>query len=397
MRVVALGAGGATGAVAASTAAAQPTVTELIIADRHVESADRVKESLLESGAPAAVSTAPIDITDDAALRALLADADAVINTVGPFLTFGPSTLRAAITTGTHYLDTCDDPEPIDVLLAMHAEAADAGVTAVIGVGASPGLSNLLAVLAAARVDQVHDVYTAWGVDVGDAAGDTISLVGAQGRPTAAALHWMHQISGNVAVVSAGTLIDAKPLQAVPLRLPGQLAGTAYVVGHPEPLTFRDTLRPNGDSACLMVISSDTVAFLDVIRTGIDAGTMTIEEAAVRLNNPPAADMMRAALRSRRFPGPGNLPTFFAAVTGSRAGQRVSVLATTELQKHGMALATGLPLGLGLAQVLDGTVSGTGVYPCEAVIDATRMFADLDAHLGGSGDLLPIITEEVLG
>jgi lysine 6-dehydrogenase len=396
MRVVALGGGGATGAVAARTAAGLATVTEVIIADRHLPSAEHVRDSLIEQGTQAAVTALAVDVTDDGGLRALLADVDAVINTVGPFLTFGRSTLQAAIDTGTVYLDICDDPEPTSELLSLHETAERAGVTAVVGIGASPGLSNLLAVLAASRVDKVEDLYTAWGVDVGDDDPDEVSLVGADGLPSAAALHWMHQISGTVAVVSAGTMTRSKPLQPVSLRLPGGLKGAAYVVGHPEPVTFHGSLRPRGDSACLMVINSGTVAYLDVIRERIDAGTLSIDEAVAALDRPTISGLIRSAMRSGRFPSPGTLPPFFAALTGQRRGQRISVLATTGVSSQGMATATGVPLALGLAQVLDGRAHRPGVHPCEAVIDATRLFAEFDTLVGGSGALLPVITEEVV-
>ena len=56
--------------------------------------------------------------------------------------------LRAAIRAGCHYVDVCDDWEPTLEMLALDTEARAAGVTAVIGLGASPGITNLLAVQA---------------------------------------------------------------------------------------------------------------------------------------------------------------------------------------------------------------------------------------------------------
>jgi lysine 6-dehydrogenase len=386
MRVLALGGGGAMGAVAARVAATLPAVTAVVVADRDLAAARRTAATAQADHPP--VHAVQVDITDTTALRDLLDDADIVLNTVGPFTRFGPTVLEAAIATGTHYLDICDDPEPTSAMLALDERARAAGVTAILGMGASPGISNLLASLAAARLDHVQDLYTAWPVDVGadsDDDGDD-SLTGGNGKPSAAAVHWMEQISGVVPAVTDGALTHRQPLHPVTLRLPGDRAGTAYVVGHPEPVTLHASYAPSGDSACLMVITPGTVAFLDALRTEIDAGRLTYERAAAELGAPSLRRMTRAGLRSRRHPGPGTLPPFFAVATGRRGGRQFTVLATLDTATTGgMAEATGIPLALGLAQVMDGTARRPGVLPPEAVIDADRLLADLDRVVGGTG------------
>jgi lysine 6-dehydrogenase len=406
MRVIALGGGGAMGAVGARMAARTPGVTELVIADRDPASARTVAQGLADAvarpGGGPAVSTATIDVTDAAALRELIRGTDAVLNTTGPFFALGARVLRAAIDAGAHYLDICDDPEPTTELLALDAEARAAGVTAVVGAGASPGISNLLAALAAARLDGLVDLYTAWPVDVGgeadhEAADGAELVLAADGGPSAAAVHWMHQITRPVSVIEAGELVRGEPLRPVALALPGGLRGTAYVVGHPEPVTFHRTLRPGGASACLMVVTARTVAYLDLLRQDVEAGRITVEEAAADLARPTLRRMTKSGLRARRYQGPGTLPPFFAAATGRREGRRLIVLARYDAASVGMAEATGVPLGLALAQVLDGTARRPGVHPVEAVLDAPRFFADLDRVGVGAGGARPAITEEPTG
>ncbi len=212
-----------------------------------------------------------VDISDPASLQALVADADVVLNTVGPFTRFGPTVLEAAIGSRTHYVDICDDPEPTVAMLALHERARAAGVTAIVGMGASPGLSNLLAGLAAGRLDELQDLHTAWPVDVGDGS-DADPVVGPDGRPSAAAVHWMEQICGVVPAVTGGAVADRQALQPVSLRLPGNRGDTAYAVGHPEPLTLHARYSPTGEAACLMVVTPATVAFLDGLRDHRPAG-----------------------------------------------------------------------------------------------------------------------------
>lgn len=391
MRVLALGGAGAMGAVAVRTAAYGGGVEHIVIADRDLAAAERLARELADASVP--VSARRLDVTDGAGLLDALGEADLVLNTVGPYYRFGLTVLRAAIDTGTHYLDICDDWEPTVQMLELDAPARAAGVTAVIGMGASPGVSNLLAAAAAAPLDSVRDVYTAWPVDVtagGEEAGRD-QLIGPDGSPTAAAVHWMQQSSGTITGVRAGSLTEQRPLRPVTLELPGGRRGTAYTVGHPEPVTLQRTLKPTGESANLMVISPSALAYLDVLRRGIDGGRLTNETAARRIAKPDLPGIIRSLPRALTNRGPGTLPPFFAAAFGDRRGRDTAVLAHLnpaagiDALLTDMARATGIPLALGMSQIADGTARRAGVHPPDAVIDSDRFFADLDRELGRTG------------
>ncbi|WP_031170184.1 saccharopine dehydrogenase family protein [Streptosporangium roseum] len=378
MKVLALGGPGAMGRVAVRVATGLPGIREIVVADRDSHAAARLAHELGGSGVR--MSSCKVDVTDEAELDAALSEADIVVNTVGPYYRFGLGVLRAAIRARTHYIDICDDWEPTLEMLDLDADARAAGVRAVVGMGASPGISNLLAARAVARLDAVTDLYTAWPVDVPGAGADDTDLRGPDGRPIAAAVHWMQQIRGTVAVVSNGEIVQEQPLRPVALTLPGGRKGTAYTVGHPEPVTLQRSYRLTGDAANLMVITPGTVAYLDVLRSDMDSGRLTNETAAADLAKPTMRRAVRAALRAVRFSTPGSLPPFFAAATGTRDGRPLTVLAhlvsTGGLMKN-MSEATGIPAAAGLAQLLDGTVVRPGVHPPEAAIDPDRFFADL--------------------
>ncbi|GAA2631475.1 saccharopine dehydrogenase NADP-binding domain-containing protein [Actinomadura fulvescens] len=395
MRVLALGGAGAMGAVAVREAARQPRVSRIVVADRDLVTAEAVVRR-----SPGKTMPLRVDVTDDDALRAALADADVVLNTVGPYYRFGMRVLSAAIETGTHYLDICDDWEPTLQMLQADRAARSAGVCAVVGAGASPGVSNLLAARAVRELDAVHDLYTAWPVDV-PAAGDQDDdqLLGPDGRPSAAAVHWMEQISGTVAVVENGHLVHRPPLRPITLVLPEGRTGTAYTVGHPEPVTLHRSFRPTGQAANLMVVTTGTLAYLNVLRRDLDAGRLTNETAAADLAAPSLARALRAWAGSLTRKGPGSLPPFFAAAGGTHQGRPRTVLAhlsnapedtddapdaTTPPLIADMAEATGVPLALALAQILDGTALKPGVRPPETALDPDRFFADLNRHHPGN-------------
>lgn len=401
MKVLALGGPGAMGAVAVRTAARLPGIDEIVVADRDLGAARRFAAAAAAAGL--SIRARHVDVTDPTVLRDALSDADVVLNTVGPYYRFGLPVLEAAIETGTHYLDLCDDWEPTLRMLDLDAAAREAGVCAVIGMGASPGISNLLAVVAARELDSVEDFYTAWPVDV--PAGHTESLPrnGNGGHPPAAVVHWMEQISGTIAVIGAGRLTHESPLRPVPLDLPGGRRGTGYTVGHPEPVTLQRMLQPSGAAATLMIVTPGTAAFLDVLRRDIDTGKLTNETAAAEMMKPGLLRGIRSLVAAGRFRSPETLPLFFAAVRGSRDGLSQLVLARVAddsasgapLFIDDMSRATGIPLALGLSQVIDGTARRPGVHPPEAVIDPDRFFRDLRPHLGDIGDGPAVVVERV--
>ncbi|EQM31478.1 saccharopine dehydrogenase family protein [Rhodococcus erythropolis] len=393
--VVALGGAGAMGSAAVRLAATLPGIGKVVVADRDIDAAKRLSVELAQASAE--VEARSIDVTDGRTLRELLDGADVVVNTVGPFFRFGVGIHQAAIETGTHYLDICDDWEPAVDMLELDCAARGAGICAVVGMGASPGMSNLLAAMAVSRLDVVDDLYTAWPVDVEgeDESVDTLS---------AAAVHWMQQISGTVPVVRAGRIVNEEPLRSIALELPGGRRGNAYVVGHPEPVMFHRTINPAGHSANLMVITPETVAFLDVLRSDIDKGRIDLDSAAEELGKPSLRRMIRAAPRMLTRAGHGSLPLFFASATGVREGREMRVVAriaddspVSELLSD-MAGATGIPLALGLAQVVSRLADGTirdrvGVHSAESVIDPDVLFTAL-ARLFGRTDWSDIVTVE---
>lgn len=397
MRVLALGGAGAMGAAAVETATRMLGVERIVIADRDGAAAKAAARRYCDARVP--VSALTVDVTHGPALRDALSQVDLVLNTVGPYYRFGRVVLSAAIDTGTHYLDICDDWEPTLDMLELDERARAAGVCAVVGMGASPGVSNLLAALAAAELETVIDAYTAWPVDVPDTGGEDSLL--SEGMPSAAAVHWMQQSSGTISAVAAGRLTEQRPLRPVTLTLPGGRRGTAYTVGHPEPITLQRSLNPVGDAANLMVVTPWTLGYLEVLRRDIDAGVLTEETAAAQLARPTVGRLARSLPMAVRAKGPGSLPPFFAAVSGIRAGRECRVLAHLDRSGAGgeairrlfddMARATGIPLALGMSQVIDGCARRAGVHPPEAVIDAARFFRELARELGLAGS--PVILE----
>ncbi|MEN5145117.1 saccharopine dehydrogenase family protein [Brevundimonas diminuta] len=371
MRVLFLGAG-EMGAAAALASLNTPSLTSIVIADRDEPRARALADSLIPA-APSGVtvSARAVDATDAASLKGALSEADVVMNAAGPFYRFGASILQAAIETGTHYVDICDDWEPTLSMLELDAAAREAGVVALVGMGASPGASNLLAMLAVEGLDEVENLYTCWGVDLDDED---------RSQPVSAAtIHWIHQLAGDIRIADGGRLADTQPLEGVELDYPGVGTGTVYTVGHPEPVTLVNTVKAGGRILNAMVMPTTVIAAIGTVRHDIQAGALTIEDGARALFNVDEARHARIVEALPALGEPGPLPHFFALATGRRDGQRVVSACRPAAMPDGMAKATGIPMSIGLRFIIE-QKGRPGVHAPEQAVDPRWFFEALAPH-----------------
>ncbi len=365
MRVLFLGAG-EMGAAAALASVNVPSLTAVTIADRDAPRAAALANKLAATNAAGVpIHVRPVDVSEPDSVRAAMAETDIVMNAVGPFYRFGDTVLRAAIDTRTHYVDICDDWEPTLAMFELDAAARAAGVVALIGMGASPGASNLLAMLAVEGLDEVEDLYTCWGVELND--DDRHHPV------SAATIHWIHQLVGDIRIASGGVLIDTAPLEAIRLDYPETGSGSVYTVGHPEPVTLINTVKARGRIVNAMVMPTLVIAAITTVREDIRAGLLTVEEGARALFNADEARQARIAQALTPLCGPGPLPPFFALATGRRNGASVVSACRPVSMPRGMDKATGIPMSIGLRFMLE-RKGRPGVHAPEQAVDPRWFF-----------------------
>jgi lysine 6-dehydrogenase len=121
----------------------------VLLADVDVE---RTRTLGLEMGlAPDQI--ARIDASDQAALVELMRGFDVVMNGLPKLL--APKVLRAAIETGCHVADL---GSPTSDLEQYDREAREAKITYLAGCGATPGITNMMALLGAEQLDTVEEI-----------------------------------------------------------------------------------------------------------------------------------------------------------------------------------------------------------------------------------------------
>ena len=228
MKVLAIGGSGGMGRFAVRTAEHFEAAESIVVADFNEASAVQFASSLGSK-----VSGMQLDVTDSESLTKALRGVDVVINTSGPFFKIGVPILKASIDSGCHYLDICDDWEPTVEMLKLDGAAKEAGISATIGLGASPGVTNLLGLLAMRELDVVETVYTGWNM-----SGAKPEEESSQTSVNAAMLHAIEQMTGKVKIYRNGDFQMTRPLKPVTVPYPGREAFIANIFGHPEAVTF---------------------------------------------------------------------------------------------------------------------------------------------------------------
>ncbi|HEX8511234.1 MAG TPA: saccharopine dehydrogenase NADP-binding domain-containing protein, partial [Propionibacteriaceae bacterium] len=151
--LVLLGATGFVGRLTAQHLADHaPASLRLALAGRSPERLDRLRGEL--GSAAKAWELVTVDVTDDRALRALVARARVVASTVGPYLRYGLSLVQACADLGTDYADLTGESlfarRSIDT---AHLRAKQTGARIVHSCGIDSVPSDLGVGLLAARVE----------------------------------------------------------------------------------------------------------------------------------------------------------------------------------------------------------------------------------------------------
>ena len=165
MRVVVVGGAGAMGRWTVRDLTESEGVDAVVVADLDGSKArEAAGWAAARSGSngTARVAGMALDAGDGEAMRRAFDDADVVCN-CAVYATNLP-VMEACADAGTHYVDLGGLFHTTRRQLALHDRFVAAGVTAVIGMGGSPGTTNVLAALAARGLEVVEEVEVRLGV-----------------------------------------------------------------------------------------------------------------------------------------------------------------------------------------------------------------------------------------
>jgi saccharopine dehydrogenase-like NADP-dependent oxidoreductase len=352
MKALVLGCG-EMGQVAIDDLVAHDVFAQVAVATRRLEAA----ETFL-AGLPARSSRTAafqVDVQDHAALVRLMKGYDVVCNTAGPNYLNAVAIAKAAIGAGVSLVDVSDDWEATLELFALHDAARHAGITVVVGLGASPGVTNVLARHGANQLDRTDEIRTSWVMRGSDPGGPALSH------------HLLFSLPHRAFVFQDGAMREVRPFVdgRETLRFPELGDVDVYHIGHPEPFMLARSfpgLRYADDKATFL-----PVAVNDMI---VELGQVSRYAGAVRLNGLSVSPMDFAAACLHQtckamtdVPKTGALRT---EVRGERGGRQVRLIYSAAGR---IGIGTGVPASIGAHLLALGKITQRGVYPPEACID----------------------------
>lgn len=356
--VVVVGGAGGMGRHAVRAIARLGSADHIVVADLDVGRAQRLADEI----GPAATATR-LDATDPTAMHELFTGCDIVLNTMGPFARFGTPILRAALDAGCDYADIDDDWQSTVEALEFDDRARASGRRVIIGLGASPGTTNVCARIAAERLDEVDDLFTGWSLAAAVVEPDTRFPV--QGA-AAAGTHWLLQCTGTIRAWTEGAAADIAPLERIDFDFPGVGPTYAYTMGHPEAVTLPRAIAGLRRSINLQCGPTELFDELRLVAKRFENGTITADDAAKLIDSRPAQESMSDQPA---------LPNIWALARGRRDGRQTSVAVYPRLDLPGlMGGHTGIPLAIGVDLLRHNKITGPGVHAPETAFAPNDYF-----------------------
>jgi saccharopine dehydrogenase-like NADP-dependent oxidoreductase len=385
-RILALGAGGM-GSVAAKTAALLPEVVAATVADINIEAARRVAR---EIGAKA--SAIAVNIKDPKQLSDAISAHDIVLNATGPFYELGSLVLDCAISHGVHYADICDDWEPTLDMLGRSEAAKKTGAVALVGMGCSPGITNMLAVKVAGQLDEIDELITGWSID---SAGEEEGMDDPDAPPSAAVIHWLQQLTGTIRQLENGVLGDHKPLVRRVIQYPDYGDLPVWSVGHPEAVTLSRAFSDLKHCSNVMVGRDDAFKTLSGIASLVDDHGLSIRDAASKLSG-----VLSSGEPKSEDEGASLKPSVFAWAKGRSDGKpMVAAIQLIAAPLGGMAGITGIPFALAIPFIIKNAGKSPGVFAPEDMIDPDAFLTALAPYCNETGvsvERLTYMSKEVV-
>ena len=274
--------------------------------------------------------------------------------------------------------------------MKLDANAKSAGVSATIGLGASPGLTNLMALIAIRELDEVTTVYTGW-----DAGAATIDETAKQQSTNAAMLHAIEQMTGKVKIYQDSAYQMVKPLQAINVEYPGLPNLTGNIFGHPEAVTFPHYFSELKDCINLAHGGSLDSIIIKVLTGLVNIGFLSKAKASNLFS------WLESQESQEKKPNANNhLPSMYGFAHGSKNGVPGSVgvcIMNDDGTSNdiGMGEITGIPLACGIKMLAEGKINEVGVLAPEAGhIDPHEFITDVLDEISKLLDLPTLNFEE---
>ena len=380
MHIIVLGGAGAMGRIAVRTLTEYEDIDQVTIADYNEDRAREVASALNNSK----IQVRQIDVNDAERLSTLVRGADVVLNAVE--YVFNLPILKACIQEKVHYADLGGLFHVTRKLMDMSAQVEAAGITAVLGMGGTPGITNLLARAAVEKLDRVDSIKVQLGCS--DDTPSTAPLVAPYSIRTI-----LDEFTKQPQVFQDGVWYPQQPLtgqEELIFPLPVGRATAIYSL-HSECATFPVSFRDKGIRHVSFKIAFPS-DFLTKLKFLVDIGFGSDEPINVRGAKISPREVLAKLLEMAPVEDvePRDCDVLRVAVVGLAGGQQVEItnqVVVLPYRRWGIgagALDTGTPLAIAGRMLANGEVTRRGASGPELSIPTQPFFKELarfDMHV----------------
>jgi len=342
----------------------QDTFSTIVIGDINFDAA----KQLVEERNNSKLIARHIDALNYEQLVDEMSDVDVVYNASGPYYLLGLKVLEAAIEAGKHYVDFCDDAEPTLEMIKLSDKAAAAGITAIVGLGATPGYSNLLAMQGVAQLDKTEEVNICWHSSMHEPSG------------IASLEHMFHIMSGDVIQFLDGESELVPALSEMELAeqfdTPERVMYSAFV-GHPEPATLPNYITGVEQVTCRY---TDTMEMLGLFLGVQQIGFLSNEPVALKGGAVSPASLLAVMLNNiphEEVPEDEKFG-FGIDVIGQKDDEDVTIRYDVKAVADLTAL-TSMPAALGAELLARGDITRLGVFPPEGCVEPKSIIEPMNS------------------
>ena len=347
------------------------------MADYNLARAQEVTSAMQSSN----VSARQVDVTDEQQLRALLHGCDVALNAAD--YVFNIPVMRACIAERVHYADLGGLFHVSREQLALHTEAEQAGITAILGIGGTPGITNMLARAAVDQLDSVAEIKVQLGCS--DNTSSTAPLVAPYSIRTI-----LDEFTKEPQIYQDGTWIAQRPLSGQEeLLFPAPVGpATAIYSLHSECATFPTSFREKGIRAVSFKIAfpGDFVSklkFLVELRFG-SADLIDVKGTRV---SPREVLARLLEISPQEKTEPQDCDVLRVVVTGNDfQGQRIKItnqIIALPYQRWGISageLDTGVPLAIAGHMLATGLITQRGAIGPELCVPVASFLQELTRY-----------------
>lgn len=374
MKVLVVGASGQMGAMTVRDLV-ESYGADVVAGDLSLERAKKVAEAVSAEH----VTPLKLNAADRDDLRKAAKGVDVVLNSAWYELNI--KVMPVAIEMGAHYGDLGGFYDFTFKQLEYHKKAKDAGVTCVLGIGSSPGITNVCGAAGAKRLDTVDtiDIYCTWGTK---GKSDRASM------PSYSVRTVLDELTQEPPVVKDGVKKRMPVLSGRTDVWMPEPAGkvSAYYIKHSEPATMADFIGKGTKNVSFRIgfPPNDFSTFRTLAELGFGSEReIDVRGKAVSPKEFITSMYLEAVASARESSGAVDEYDYFRVdVIGRKAGtpaQATYFVRTWNDRKTGLSSGrdTAVPPSITANWLATGKIKERGTLPPEACIEPEPFFREL--------------------